>query len=262
MSRVLCVVLALLGAAASVRAQDSFLEAARASCLRSGGILDCVKYKVANLVHRIASTQRSLDLGPMRLVSIPKANTSEESMFLSRAATYKAAEPEVTQMFKYGLRQVEVFLSSHGLSLPLGGLGVGGPSLVYDDGSNTIGDERAEVQGRSRNLHLIVPLMIMVKLMSIKALLIPTLLGVAAIKKFIILTVMALPSIMHKLKVCKIVPHLVHYTPHHSHSHEFHDDYVPHHYDTHHSHHDVHSHDVHSHHNDIHRRIGQFRSLH
>lgn len=86
--------------------------------------------------------------------------------------------------------------------------------------------------------------MIMVKLMAINGLLIPTLLGVAAIKKFIVFTVMILPSVIHKLKVCKIVPHFVHYSPHHTHSHEFHDDYVPHH--EHHPHH----------HSDIHRRMG------
>lgn len=92
-------------------------------------------------------------------------------------------------------------------------------------------------QGRGRNLHLVVPLMIMVKLMSINALLIPTLLGVAAIKKFIILTIMVLPTFLQKLKACKIVPHLVHYNPHHTHSHEFHDEHY------------------------LHRRMGKYRSL-
>ncbi|KAG8247671.1 hypothetical protein J6590_055616 [Homalodisca vitripennis] len=149
-------------------------------------------------------------LGPMRLVSIPKANTSEESMFLSRAATYKAAEPEVTQMFKYGLRQVEVFLSSHGLSLPLGGLGVGGPSLVYDDGSNTIGDARG-IHSKKK-LAILFPMMVLIKFGIIKAILIPILLTLLFIKKVLILGVMALPSILSTLKACKIV------SPYHAHA--------------------------------------------
>lgn len=101
-------------------------------------------------------------------------------------------------------------------------------------------------QGRSRDLHLVVPLMIMVKLMSINAMLIPTLLGVAAIKKFIIFTFMVLPTFLQKLKACKIIPHLVHYSPHHTYSHEFHDDHSPYYasYPRH-----------------LHRRMGQYKSI-
>lgn len=51
-------------------------------------------------------------------------------------------EPEYLKMMKYGLRQASVFLTSHGVSMPLAGLGGAGPQLVYEDpfGTNTVAE--------------------------------------------------------------------------------------------------------------------------
>lgn len=45
-------------------------------------------------------------------------------------------------MMKYGVRQANLFLTSHGVSMPLAGLGGGGPQLVYEDpfGTNKIAE--------------------------------------------------------------------------------------------------------------------------
>lgn len=51
---------------------------------------------------------------------------------------------------------------------------------------------------------MIFPLTAILKLGAIKALLIPTLLATLFIKKMVILTVMALPSLLSVLKICKV----------------------------------------------------------
>ncbi|XP_054288020.1 uncharacterized protein LOC129003747 [Macrosteles quadrilineatus] len=187
----------------SVLAQDSFLETARAACLRQGHLLPCAKYKIANFVHRIASSQRSLDLGPLRLVSIPGGNSTQDEL-MARAAEYAPREPELLRMFKYGVRQLDLFLNSHGLSLPLDSAGAG-PYVVHDDGTRVNTVEARGIHSKKK-LALLFPLLVILKFGIIKAILVPILLGVLFIKKMIILGVMALPSILSVIKACKIVP--------------------------------------------------------
>lgn len=76
-------------------------------------------------------------MGPLRLVSVPQSNTSNTfaSSLLPREAASQSKLPEYMRMLQFGVRQLELFLKSHGLSLPLSTDGASGAKLMYDDGT-------------------------------------------------------------------------------------------------------------------------------
>ena len=71
-------------------------------------------------------------IGPLRLVPLPRYDNS--TTFLSRLASRSDDnESEILKLFKYSVQQIDVFMRSHGVSIPLPDFGQDGPMLVYDN---------------------------------------------------------------------------------------------------------------------------------
>ncbi|XP_071441604.1 uncharacterized protein [Hetaerina americana] len=191
---------------------DSYLDGAREQCARASGAADsffpCVKFRALRFVHRLASPDDESAASRIVLSDsvhlVRSAQSSRERIFPSGATEddQRGDSYELERLARFGMREMERFANSHAVAFRVGGDGQGSARLIDEDAPEK-GDLFEEARGKKKKLALLVPLLMLVKFIKLKALLIPILFSVLIIKKILILFAVFFPTILGFLRFCK-----------------------------------------------------------
>ncbi|XP_047111755.1 uncharacterized protein LOC124788528 [Schistocerca piceifrons] len=183
---------------------DAYLAEVQADCATTGASWPCAKAKLLRFAVRAASSPRQVFLwGPLSLSPLVSAGSpvlsSQAPLFPGSAP--RAGDSEADKVSKFALRMLERYARSHALRLDL---------APRDDTDRQLAT--SEARGKKKKAAIVLPLILFMKL---KALLIPTLLGVLFIKKLLVLAAVFLPALLHYLKACKMPYHHHHAVAYH-----------------------------------------------
>ncbi|XP_067008003.2 uncharacterized protein [Anabrus simplex] len=194
---------------------DMYLDEAYDTCLQYRTSLKCAKYKALKYLYDITSPYQghndAIVLGnAVKLVTIPR-KPSEPSSPLFPDSQPRSTDSELDKVFGFALRRMERFIMARAVSVDLPVATPGARGL--DEDAPRLVDENQQLEeegrGKKKKLALLLPLALAFK---IKALLVPTLLGVLFIKKLLVLGAVLLPGLLSYVKYCRPPPH------HHTHA--------------------------------------------
>lgn len=189
----------------------SYVDECKADCARHRDPFTCGKFRAVQWLHNL-TTNKDIHYGSIRFIRV--STTTEEpilpqipkfrgfgsySKFLN-FLRYSAEDMLTSRALVY---TVEQSASSRSLS--------SGPLILDTEELDEFVESERSAEGRlhkkkKKALSIVLPLLILLKVIKLKLLLIPILIGVHFIKKIILLGALALPSILANLKYCKIPP--------------------------------------------------------
>ncbi|XP_046409132.1 uncharacterized protein LOC124174035 [Ischnura elegans] len=192
---------------------DSYLDWAREQCATARGptesFFPCVKFRALRFVHRLASPDEDAVASKIVLSDavhlVRSAKSFQEKIFPSGTTEddQRSGAYELDRLARFGLRELERFANSHAVAFRVGSSDSESAARLIDEDSPEKGDLFQEARGRKKKLALLVPLLMLIKFIKLKALLVPILFSVLIIKKILILFAVFFPSILGFFRFCR-----------------------------------------------------------
>lgn len=202
---------------------DDYVLTTQSECYKSKRLVSCFKYRISRYIWSFASGRVNWFLSEdkasetagagLRLVRL--SEPQEDDVF-PEARQISAYDNEMLRVAKFLQRSLNTFIATHGVRV---GMGSDSGARVLDEVSANINanvDSAFEARGKKKKQRwsMILPLALMLKLVHMKLLLKPILLGVGLIQVLLIVGGFLIFNYFRHNNVCRIQPHLIH-----SHSH-------------------------------------------
>ncbi|XP_055532813.1 uncharacterized protein LOC129722952 [Wyeomyia smithii] len=191
---------------------DDYVLTTQSECYKSKRLISCFKYRISRYIWSFASGRMNWILtekhayeagNGMKLVRL---NEPQEDDVFPDARQISPYDNEMLKATKFLQRSLNTFIASHGVRV---GMGADSGARFLDD------DDNFEGRGKKKKRwSLILPLALMLKLVHMKLLLKPILLGVGLIQILLIAGGLFIFNYFRHTNICRIQPHLIH-----SHSH-------------------------------------------
>ncbi|XP_053698689.1 uncharacterized protein LOC128745640 [Sabethes cyaneus] len=191
---------------------DDYVLTTQSECYKSKRLISCFKYRISRYIWSFASGRMNWLLtekhayeagNGMKLVRL---NELQEDDVFPDARQISPYDNEMLKATKFLQRSLNTFIASHGVRI---GIGADSGARFLED------DDDFEGRGKKKKKwSLILPLALMLKLVHMKLLLKPILLGVGLIQILLIAGGLFIFNYFRHSNICRIQPHLIH-----SHSH-------------------------------------------
>ncbi|KAL1380946.1 hypothetical protein pipiens_013826 [Culex pipiens pipiens] len=199
---------------------DDYVLTTQSECYKSKRLVSCFKYRISRYVWSFASGRvnwfqaedKATDGGSgLRLVRL--AEPQEDDVF-PEARQVSAYDNELMRVAKFMQRSLNTFIATHGVRVGMGS--DSGARFLDEVNSANANVDAFEARGKKKKQRwsMILPLALMLKLVHMKLLLKPILLGVGLIQVLLIVGGFLIFNYFRHNNVCRIQPHLIH-----SHSH-------------------------------------------
>ncbi|XP_065214855.1 uncharacterized protein LOC135841679 isoform X2 [Planococcus citri] len=167
----------------------------------------CIYHKIVYLIEQLpyVSNFSPLQAGPVQLVKLPEYATSIMSVSEEKPK-FRSYSSNIISLIS---KSLEFFMESYGIKIPIPSLTKNYPGIVveeYTNASEQIGEGRARRKKKDKKFAMVFPLIATFKFILIKALLIPILMGIIAIKKMLVVAAMAVPTVIAMLRICRFGP--------------------------------------------------------
>uniref|UniRef100_A0A182P5Z0 Uncharacterized protein n=1 Tax=Anopheles epiroticus TaxID=199890 RepID=A0A182P5Z0_9DIPT len=188
---------------------DDYVLNTQSECYKSKRLLSCFKYRFSRYLWSFATgrmnwfaaeNQAVESTGGLKLVRL---NEPKEDDVFPEARQISPYDSEVIKGAKFLQRSLNTFIASHGVQVGMGA----------ESGARFLADDDFEARGKKqkqRKWSLILPLAVMLKLVHLKLLLKPILLGVGLIQVLLIAGGLLLFHFFRNTNICKIQPHVIH----------------------------------------------------
>ncbi|XP_035772755.1 uncharacterized protein LOC118456260 [Anopheles albimanus] len=186
---------------------DDYVLNTQSECYKSKRLLSCFKYRFSRYLWSFATGRMNWfaaensgveSANGLKLVRL--AEPKEDDVF-PEARQMSPYDSELVKGAKFLQRSLNTFIASHGVQVGLGA----------DSGARFLADDDFEARGKKkRKWSLILPLAVMLKLVHLKLLLKPILLGVGLIQVLLIGGGLLLFYFFRNTNICKIQPHVIH----------------------------------------------------
>lgn len=210
------------GSASSAPAKlDDYVLTTQSECYKSKRLVSCFKYRISRYIWSFASGRVNWFLSEdkaaesaasgLRLVRLTEPQ--EDDVF-PEARQISAYDNEMLRVAKFLQRSLNTFIATHGVRV---GMGSDSGARFLDEANANINAnvDAFEARGKKKKRwSMILPLALMLKLVHMKLLLKPILLGVGLIQVLLIVGGFLIFNYFRHNNVCRIQPHLIH-----SHSH-------------------------------------------
>uniref|UniRef100_A0A182N5N2 Uncharacterized protein n=1 Tax=Anopheles dirus TaxID=7168 RepID=A0A182N5N2_9DIPT len=191
---------------------DDFVLNTQSECYKSKRLLSCFKYRFSRYLWSFATgrmnwfaaeSQAATPDGTGGLKLVRLAEPKEDDVF-PEARQISPYDSELVKGAKFLQRSLNTFIASHGVQV-----GVGAES-----GARFLSEDEFEARGKNKKQRqkwsLILPLAVMLKLVHLKLLLKPILLGVGLIQVLLIAGGLLIFHFFRNTNICKIQPHVIH----------------------------------------------------
>ncbi|XP_040153115.1 uncharacterized protein LOC120894534 [Anopheles arabiensis] len=188
---------------------DDYVLNTQSECYKSKRLLSCFKYRFSRYLWSFATgrmnwfaseNQAVETTGGLKLVRL---NEPKEDDVFPEARQISQYDSEIIKGAKFLQRSLNTFIASHGVQVGMGA----------ESGARFMADDDFEARGKKqkqRKWSLILPLAVMLKLVHLKLLLKPILLGVGLIQVLLIAGGLLLFHFFRNTNICKIQPHVIH----------------------------------------------------
>ncbi|XP_050087567.1 uncharacterized protein LOC126572366 [Anopheles aquasalis] len=186
---------------------DDYVHNTQSECYKSKRLLSCFKYRFSRYLWSFATgrmnwfaAENSGVEGANGLKLVRLAEPKEDDVF-PEARQMSPYDSELVKGAKFLQRSLNTFIASHGVQVGVGA----------DSGARFMADDDFEARGKKkRKWSMILPLAVMLKLVHLKLLLKPILLGVGLIQVLLIGGGLLLFYFFRNTNICKIQPHVIH----------------------------------------------------
>ncbi|XP_052863709.1 uncharacterized protein LOC128270349 [Anopheles cruzii] len=187
---------------------DDYVLNTQSECYKSKRLVSCFKYRFSRYLWSFATgrmnwfaaeNSATVD-GASGLKLVRLAEPKEDDVF-PEARQMSPYDSELLKGAKFLQRSLNTFIASHGVQVGMGA----------ESGARFMADDDFEARGKKkRKWSLILPLAVMLKLVHLKLLLKPILLGVGLIQVMLIGGGLLLFYFFRNTNICKIQPHVIH----------------------------------------------------
>ncbi|XP_055587677.1 uncharacterized protein LOC129740097 isoform X2 [Uranotaenia lowii] len=192
---------------------DDYVLTTQSECYKSKRLVSCFKYRISRYIWSFASGRvnwfqsedkaRESGGNGLRLVRL---NEHQEDDVFPEARLITPYDNELLKAGKFLQRSLNTFIGAHGVRV---GMGAESGARFLDD--DDVFDGRGK---KRRRWSMILPLALMLKLVHMKLLLKPILIGVGFIQLLLIVGGLIIFNYFRHSSICRLQPHVVH-----SHSH-------------------------------------------
>uniref|UniRef100_A0A182Q7I3 Uncharacterized protein n=1 Tax=Anopheles farauti TaxID=69004 RepID=A0A182Q7I3_9DIPT len=190
---------------------DDFVLNTQSECYKSKRLLSCFKYRFSRYLWSFATgrmnwfaAENQAGVETASGLKLVRLNEPKEDDVFPEARQISPYDSELVKGAKFLQRSLNTFIASHGVQV-----GVGAES-----GARFLSDDEFEGRGKQkqkqRKWSLILPLAVMLKLVHLKLLLKPILLGVGLIQVLLIAGGLLIFHFFRNTNICKIQPHVIH----------------------------------------------------
>ncbi|XP_058460020.1 uncharacterized protein LOC131435794 [Malaya genurostris] len=191
---------------------DDYVLTTQSECYKSKRLISCFKYRISRYIWSFASGRMDWLLAEKHAyeggngVKLVRLNEPQEDDVFPEARQISPYDNEMLKATKFMQRSLNTFIASHGVRL---GAGADSGARFLDDGEDFDGRGK-----KKRRWSMILPLALLLKLVHMKLLLKPILLGVGLIQILLIAGGLFIFNYFRNSNICRIQPHVIH-----SHSH-------------------------------------------
>ncbi|XP_035891570.1 uncharacterized protein LOC118502931 [Anopheles stephensi] len=189
---------------------DDYVLNTQSECYKSKRLLSCFKYRFSRYLWSFATGRMNWFAAENQAVEstggglkLVRLNEPKEDDVFPEARQISPYDSELIKGAKFLQRSLNTFIASHGVQVGMGA----------ESGARFLADEDFEARGKKqkqRKWSLILPLAVMLKLVHLKLLLKPILLGVGLIQVLLIAGGLLLFHFFRNTNICKIQPHVIH----------------------------------------------------
>ncbi|XP_058116981.1 uncharacterized protein LOC131288667 [Anopheles ziemanni] len=188
---------------------DDYVLNTQSECYKSKRILSCFKYRFSRYLWSFATGRMSWFATENSAVDstsglkLVRLNEPKEDDVFPEARQMSPYDSELVKGAKFLQRSLNTFIASHGVQVGMGA----------ESGARFLADDDFEARGKKqkqRKWSLILPLAVMLKLVHLKLLLKPILLGVGLIQLLLIAGGLLIFHFFRNTNICKIQPHVIH----------------------------------------------------
>ncbi|XP_053670581.1 uncharacterized protein LOC128720906 [Anopheles nili] len=189
---------------------DEFVLGTQSECYKSKRLLSCFKYRFSRYMWSFATGRANWFAAESEAVEgsnglkLVRLNEPKEDDVFPEARQISPYDSELVKGAKFLQRALNTFIASHGVQVGMGA--ESGARFLAEDGEF---EARGKKQ-RQRKWSLILPLAVMLKLVHLKLLLKPILLGVGLIQVLLIAGGLLIFHFFRNTNICKIQPHVIH----------------------------------------------------
>ncbi|KAK9296221.1 hypothetical protein QLX08_009719 [Tetragonisca angustula] len=185
---------------------STFVERCRVDCSLRNDFITCGKYRIVRWLRDVVN-EKEFNFGPLQIVRIPSMTGPSILPKLPQSRVFKT---DVIEALNFARDAVDDLLTKRALVYTvdnsISARSFGSAPMIVDE------DEFAQLQSRKeddwrlfkKKKSVIVPVLILINLLKLKLLLLPIFLSVHFIKKLLVLATIIIPSLVTRLKICKV----------------------------------------------------------
>ncbi|KAK1122748.1 hypothetical protein K0M31_009190 [Melipona bicolor] len=198
---------------------STFVERCRVDCSLRKDFVTCGKYRVVRWLRDVVN-EKEFNFGSLRIVRIP---SMPGPSIIPKLPQSRAFKTDVIEALNFARDAVDDLLTKRALVYTvdnsISARSFGSAPMILDE------DEFAQLQNRKeddwrlfkKKKSVIVPILILINLLKLKLLLLPIFLSVHFIKKLLVFASIIIPSLLTRLKICKVPQ-----PPHHQQAYPYH----------------------------------------